>query len=209
MKTVVPVLALALAGFAFATPAAVAQPASEVYLDFDGDGRVDRAWIESVAGNPVPTTQVLSAQVGAERYRAYVPFASWSTDARPMRVVDLDGDGREEVVVAESVGANTTTSSVWGFNGRLRALTTADGGKLVLAEGGGLAARSLFGCETDGDGDRALVTVSTQLDWDANRYVGERVVHAVAGGVASEVSRTPVDAAPGDPVFDLDVESCR
>jgi hypothetical protein len=201
LQAFVPALALAAAG-----PTAVTVDVT-ARADLNGDGRTDRVAVREVVG--APDTQELVAVVGGHRFTARVPFHS-TVGMSPLRVVDLDDDVRDEVVVTESIGANTDLFTVWGLSGGvLRAVTTPDGNRLVLAEGGGISALSRYGCEVV-DGRRHLVTVQGELVWTSDPLVhdGERVTYAVRDGVATATSTTPVLAERDAPAYQVDPKSC-
>ncbi|TQM84011.1 hypothetical protein FHX81_6448 [Saccharothrix saharensis] len=76
--------------------------------------------------------------------------------------------------------------------GGLRAVTEADGTRLVLAE--------------VVDGRRHLVTVEAEPVWTSDPLVhdGERVTHVVRDGVATPTSTTPVLAERNAPAHQVD-----
>jgi hypothetical protein len=203
MKTGALLLALT-AVLAFAAPANAADQVG-VQADLNGDGRLDEVTATPVAGDP--EQQLLTATVRGVRLTAVTPLDS-HVGILPLRVVDLNGDGRDEVVVAESVGANTVSFNVWGLFSGLRPVTGSDGRALKLWEGGGISAHSGYGCE-QADGARQLVTVYARLsDSEQDVYTGERVTYSVDGGVAFETSRLPV-AGPWDaPGLQVDPLTC-
>ena len=171
--------------------------------DLNGDGRLDRVVLRPVAGNP--NVQELVARVGGKRLTATVPMNNYS-GVQPMRVADVNADGREEVVVAQSVGANTDSFGVWGLHGSaLSPVRTADGAQLVLWEGGGASAVLRYGCTDDHDG-RQLIQTSGEAFGDWTAFDGERIVYTVDSGVATEVSRVPV-RGPRD-AFEVDSAAC-
>ncbi|GAB1515742.1 hypothetical protein [Actinophytocola sp. KF-1] len=178
-----------------------------VYADLNGDGRMDRVTLRTVDGNM--DEQVLTARVGGKRLTATVS-SSLIAGTQPMRVVDVDADGRDEVVVTEMVGANTDHYGVWGLHGTaLTPVKLADGTPLRLMEGGGLAAIVRYGCVDDHDG-RQLIQVSGQaVDLDYTRYEGEYVAYVVDGGVATEVARVPVSGPRDTPGFQADPALCH
>ncbi|MFJ6675479.1 hypothetical protein ACIQMJ_30610 [Actinosynnema sp. NPDC091369] len=208
LKAFVPALALvaAVPATAWAGPAAGTGDVTGG-ADLNGDGHVDRVAVRQVPD--VPTAQELVAVVRGVRFTARMPLHS-TIGAGPLRVVDLDGDGRNEVVVTGSFGANTELFTVWELrNGGLRAVTTPDGAPLALAEGGGVSALSRYGCEVV-DGQRRLVTVSGEVVWSSDPWVydGERVTHAVRDGVATATSTTPVLAERDAPAYRVDPAAC-
>jgi hypothetical protein len=175
--------------------------------DLDGDGRADRVTVGVVEG--VPDEQELVAVVRGTRFTARMPLYS-SIGVGRLRITDVDDDGRDEVVVTESFGANTVLFTVWGLHGTgLRAVTTPDGGRLVLAEGGGISALSGYGCEV-ADGARRLVVVQGELVWSSDPlvYQGKRVTYTVHDGVATATSTTPVLAGKDDPAYRVDPRAC-
>lgn len=86
-----------------------------------GDGRLDRVSVKPIAGNSYE--QSLVATVGRVAYATRVPVDP-SFGVQPLRVTDVNDDGRQEVVVTESVGANIFSFTVWGLFGGLRPTTT-------------------------------------------------------------------------------------
>ncbi len=172
--------------------------------DLNGDGRLDRVVLRPVDGNP--NVQELVAKVGGKRLTATVPMNNYS-GLQPMRVVDVDADGRDEVVVAQSVGANTDSFGVWGLHGgALSPIRLAGGAQLILWEGGGISAVLGYGC-TDHDG-RQLVQVRAVGIGDYTVYEGESIVYTVDGGVATEVARVPVSGPRDAPGFQVDPAAC-
>jgi hypothetical protein len=207
--------ALVLASALVATGASTAWAAGSTAVsgdvtrgaDLDGDGRVDRVAVRQVDG--VPDTQELVAVVRGVRFTARMPLHS-PFGVGALRVTDLADDGRDEVVVTESTGANTDISTVWGLGeAGLRAVTTPDGKPLELAEGGGVSAVSRFGCEVV-DGQRRLVVVRGEVVWTSDPlvYDGERVAYVVRDGIATPVSTTPVLAERNAPAYQVDPASC-
>lgn len=206
LKALVPALAI-LAAAPAAAGAAAATGDVTVRADLNGDGRSDRVVLREVGG--APDTQELVAVVRGHRLTARMPLHS-TVGVSPLRVVDLDDDGRDEVVVTESIGANTDLFTVWGLSGGgLRAVARPDGSRLVLAEGGGISALSRYGCEVV-DGRRHLVTVKGELVWTSDPlvYDGERVTHLVRDGVATPTSTTPVLAERNAPAYQVDPAAC-
>lgn len=185
MKKFVPALALFTAVFALAAPGTASAAPLIAYADLNGDGRPDRVSVSVAADNP--DQQSVIAMIGRSTYVGRTPFSSL-VGVRPLRVVDVNGDGRDEVLVTESVGANTLTYTVWGMNGGWGPVRLADGSPLYLAEGGGISAVSRYGCTTYG-WPYLLKVGATLIDWEHGMYHGEVIRYAVNNGVATEVDR--------------------
>jgi hypothetical protein len=173
--------------------------------DLNGDGRLDRVTLRPVDGNP--NVQELVARVGGKRLTATVPMNNYG-GVQPMRVVDVNADGRDEVVVTQSVGANTDSFGVWGLHGNaLSRVRLADGTQLILWQGGGASAVLRYGCTADHDG-RQLVQARGMGIGDYTVYEGEYVVYTVDGAVATEVARVPVSGPRDAPGFQADPAAC-
>jgi len=177
--------AAVFAGTASADPQAVA------YADLNGDHRIDRVTVQPSPDNP--HEQVLVGRVGPTTYQTRVLLDTTAEGVLPLRVVDLDRDGRQEVVVTETVGANTVWFSVWGLDNGWRPLRTPDGALMNLYEGGGISAISRYGC-TQVNGHRELVLLSTQIQdpWEDEIYAGTLNSYTVRNGVATPTSSTVV-----------------
>jgi hypothetical protein len=173
--------------------------------DLNGDGRLDRVVLQPVAGNE--SRQLLITRIGGKRLTATVPMNNHG-GVQPMRVVDVNADGRDEVVVTQSVGANTDSFGVWGLHGgALSPVRLVDGTQLILWQGGGASAMLRYGCTADHDG-RQLVQASGMGIGDYTVFEGERIVYTVDGGVATEVSREPVRGPRDTPGFQADPAAC-
>lgn len=212
VKTTVPLLASVATALALTAPADAASDPTvgrakpiDTRVDLDGDHRPDKVVLEVVPDNP--DEQQLVATVSGIRLTARIPLHSYP-GIRPLRVVDIDADGRDEIIVTESVGANTLGFTAWGLFGGLRPVTSPDGTPLPLWEGGGASAIARYGCEP-ADGGQRLVTVQAGvIDWENFVYQGERVTYAVHDGVAVEATRTPA-VGPRDAVpFLADPQTC-
>jgi hypothetical protein len=177
------------------------------YADLDGDGRSDRVTLRTVDGSL--DEQVLTARVGGKRLTATVP-SRLIAGAQPMQVVDVDADGRDEVIVTEVVGANTNHYGVWGLYGNaLAPVKLADGTQLRLMEGGGASAIVRYGCTDDHDGRQLIQTSGQAVNNDWTLFEGEYVVYVVDGGVANEVARVPVSGPRDTPGFQADPTLCH
>ncbi|MGB3440737.1 MAG: hypothetical protein WBA97_18475 [Actinophytocola sp.] len=203
MSIIASVLALAATGFGVTAPSAATRT---VYADLNGDGLRDYVTVRTVPGKP--DEQLLSARVGARQLTATVPLASPS-GVLPMRITDLDTNGRDEVVVTESLGANTLSFGVWGlYDGDLAPVTLVDGTPLRLWEGGGISAISRYGCGIDHDGRSLTQTGGVAVDVGFTIYEGERVTYVVDGSLATETWRSPVRGPRDDPAFQVNPADC-
>ncbi|MEV6873191.1 VCBS repeat-containing protein [Amycolatopsis sp. NPDC051128] len=198
-------------GFAGAAPALAASPDAPIHTaaDLNGDGTRD----DVVSWRAIRGDQVVSATVNGQRTSIHLP-----ADARfgvlPPRVADLNGDGRAELLVATSFGADASTYSVLHFDGRkLSQVVGADHRPFSVAEGGGAAAHLGYMCMAPG-GDRLFVTVVSSAD-DVTRpadeitYTGTRTTYTLRDGVLSVLEE---DAFAGRPTSDsitlVDAASC-
>ena len=212
-RTMRALAATAVAAALLAAPgvAAAQETADRVSADadVDGDGTQERATLEKAA----PGTQLLRVELpggalegevhGDEGLPLIVPF-----------VVDVDGDGRDELVLGTSLGANTTTFELWSVDdGRLHAVTAEDGTPWRLHEGGGATALAAYGC-VPGTPGRQLRTVQAALDDAASgdgtpRFDGALVTWAVTGGVAHPATTADLqDVTRDDPRTRLDPATC-
>jgi hypothetical protein len=206
MKRIAPVLALLTATLAFAAPANAAADTT-VQADLNGDGQLDRVAVSPVPGNP--SEQNLTVKIGRLAMKTRVPLSA-EGGVQPLRVVDVNNDGRDEILVTQSVGANTDTFSVWGMFDSLRAVVRDDGTRLHLWEGGAVSSVSRYGCEVAGDGNRQLVSVwGASKDVNSDYLKGERVTFTVlANGVATIRSRAWVEGFRDSAAFMTDPQAC-
>jgi hypothetical protein len=203
-----PILAFAMP--AAATPVAI-QPVFvpgqvSVKADLDGDGTLEKVISQPIAGNP--DEQLLITMVRSVRLSAKAPLATYLNRVE-LNVVDVNADGRDEVLVTESIGANTNSMSVWGlFGGGLRPVIKADGSVLKLWEGGGISAHSRFTCESVGN-SRRLVTISAELtDWQIGTFTGERVSYTVRDGLATQSGHVQIVGPRSSAPFQGDRIDC-
>ncbi|WP_143266136.1 MULTISPECIES: hypothetical protein [Amycolatopsis] len=198
------VLAAALASAVLASGAASAAPQPQrAAVDLDGDGTPDLATLTTTGDY----TQRLEFTVRGVTTAVDLPGAP-----APMRVTDIDGDGRQEVVVLETAGANTLWYGVWDYDGTgPRTLSTTDGEKLYLYEGGGVTTRLGYECADNSSGGRDLITLAALMDdnTSAMTYSGQRVLYEIHDGTAREVTTYTITSAPqDDPVLRTTPESC-
>ena len=103
---------------------AAADSSETSVVDLNGDGTPDTAQLSAIGDG---AQQSLKFTVDG-RVTEAVLTGDPSFGTQPMRVLDVNHDGRQEVLVTESIGANTTWFSVWdlGADGAPRELTTQD-----------------------------------------------------------------------------------
>jgi hypothetical protein len=156
-----------------APPAGVPLPAgappgiqclAAVSADLDGDGKPDRllVWESQPPDDIGGMTGDTPPQMGAVAYLDDGTFhlleeapSSWklpgsitAEELRPVQVVSLGDDRRQQVLVTAVVGANTAWQAVFivGEDRRLHALKATDGTTVVLTDGGGAGYSSGYGC---------------------------------------------------------------
>jgi hypothetical protein len=135
-----------------------------VSADLDGDGKPDRllVWESQPPDDIGGMTGDTPPQMGAVAYLDDGTFhlleetpSSWklpnpitAEELRPVQVVSLGDDRRQQVLVTAVVGANTDWQVVFivGKDRRLHALKATDGTTAVLTDGGGAGYSSGYGC---------------------------------------------------------------
>lgn len=173
--------------------------------DVDGDGSPNAVTLREVSAD----TQTLTFAFAEE-----VIDTSFEADARPPlqqpRVVDIDGDGRDEIMVAQSVGANTITFNIWKYEpgqGIVR-LTTSAGAPFEVYEGGGVASISGYSCNQV-PGGREFVTVNSHTSSTEPVFDGDRITYSVNLNAMTVEARAEIREAPvGDPLLATDPASC-
>ncbi|PWV80386.1 hypothetical protein SAMN05421630_109263 [Prauserella marina] len=182
--------------------------------DIDGDGEPDDVVLKEASANNQTLTFRLASGGSAE-----MTFeGDTSMPLQPPRPVDLNGDKQDEIVVAESVGANTLTLNVWAYDvtgTKIFPVTTTNGGRLRLFEGGGIAAVTGYGCLplNPGSSGRDLIGVKALIDdpaSDTATYTGTRTTyHVTPDGKARTVNRVNVTSVPrDDPALTTDPAAC-
>lgn len=202
------------AGVAFAadSPAAPAGPGDRetatTYADIDGDGRQNAVTVREVDDNLQTLTFAFADGVVDTSFEA-----DSSTPLQEPRRVDINGDGKDEVMVANAVGANTITFNIWTYEPGegIVPLTTSAGAPFELYEGGGVSAINGYSCTADHSGSQ-FVTVEAQLAGtpdDKAVFDGGRITYSVNNNAMTAEARTPIDKAPAkDPVLATDPDSC-
>ncbi|MBN6033623.1 VCBS repeat-containing protein [Amycolatopsis sp. 195334CR] len=184
---------------------------SGVTADFTGDGKADTA---ALAGTGDPARQQLVFNVVDGGTSSIVLPADPVAGPQDLRVTDINGDGRAEVLVTFSRGANTDFSTFveLGPDGP-RTLTGPDGTRFDVTEGGGIAARLGYECASNAEGGRDLITLgATRIDTGNGGelvYEGQRTRYAVENGALTEVDTYNfAGAGQDDPVLKTDPASC-
>jgi hypothetical protein len=185
------VLGCATVGVASATAESVTTQA-----DLDGDGTPDTLTLTQTGAE----TQELVATAGGTVARVTIPMDPFF-HTRPLRVTDINADGKAEVLVTEYIGANTFTYSSWDFDGaHLRELRKPDGQPFPLYEGGGIRASSGYTCEQSERG-RVFVVYNSETDdltADPVVYHGDRISYLVRDGVATPTTVITFTGAEAD-----------
>ncbi|MGK3208464.1 FG-GAP repeat domain-containing protein [Amycolatopsis pretoriensis] len=203
-------LAAAL-GLVGAAPALAAPAGEPIFTsaDLNGDGTRD-----TVISRPaINGKQVISATVNGKRTAIVLPADPWFGIVAP-RVADLDADGRAELLVATTLGANTAFFAVLDFDGRnLTQVVGADNKPFEVAEGGGIAAHVGYMCMAPG-GNRLFVTVVSSAD-DISApageitYTGTRTIYSLRAGALTVLEQDAITSRPlADPVTMVDAASC-
>ncbi|MCG8916025.1 VCBS repeat-containing protein [Actinokineospora sp. PR83] len=157
--------------------------------------------------------QVIWATVNGLRTSITLPADSSATFEAP-RVADLNGDGRAELVVTRSVGANTTYFTTLHFDGQnLSQVVGDDNQPVTFAEGGGLATHLGYRC-TAADEARTFDTIAAEADnlgapADQLTYSGTRTTHTLRDGALTTRDTVEFTGRPRtDPVLAVDPETC-
>jgi hypothetical protein len=211
MKAFAPLLGLFAAALAFAAPATAAASTPAVLsehvteADVNGDGQLDRVAVREIEGNQ--NLQFLVVTIGRVNYVARVPLSSaWGV--QPLRVTDMNRDGRQEVVVTESVGANTYGFSVWGvFTNGMHQVRESAQTPLRLWEGGGASAINLYGCNAV---NRELIVLAAEVvNGQPDLYAGTRSTYFLGpDGTAELESRTWATGFRDSAFFQLEPSTC-
>ena len=152
--------------------------------DVDGDGQPD---VVRVAGRTITVVlsgsgRLVSAPTGADG------------PATRAGAVDVDRDGRSEVVLLVGHGASTASYALFRFDGRILARVDRASGPLVLLAGGTVTHGDGFSCTTNG---RLVLRQATSNQGKVFHVVS--TVLRLAGARAVVVSRSGYDGRQDDP----------
>ncbi|QUF05678.1 hypothetical protein KCV87_06170 [Actinosynnema pretiosum subsp. pretiosum] len=177
------------------------------FADLDGDGNAERITVDLVKADD-PARQRISAVIGGVAVSA-LTTADGRVGVQPVQVVDLNDDGRQEVVAKELMGANTDHYTAWGYHyGTLSPVTNGDdytGAALRFHEGGGISALSYFGCEGEGAERKFKVASAVRAGFDGN-YDGTVTSYRVENGIAKVTEQRAVTGSRS--LFWMDARSC-
>jgi hypothetical protein len=202
----------AVLGLAAVTPALAAPSADPVttVADLDGDGELETVTAELTSD----TDQVISATVHGTFTSIHIGADNYAGVQAP-RVADLNGDGRAELLVAQSVGANTTFFTALHFDGRNLSQVVDENDKpLAVAEGGGVAAHLGYQCKPLEGGGRTFETVAAEADdisapVEQITYSGTRTVYTLRDGALTAQRTLPITRRPvSDPILSADAATC-
>src|ERR1041384_8211527 len=88
----------------FAVPANAASSSETVQADLDGDRHLDTVVTQVNPANPAE--QLLTATIRGRSHHATAPVDEYH-GVLPMRVADINDDGRDEIILTEFAGAST------------------------------------------------------------------------------------------------------
>ncbi|MBK1787691.1 hypothetical protein [Prauserella cavernicola] len=178
-----------------------------IAADVDGDGTLDRVTVRQLDDS----TQTLTFEVAGRTVEVTTEGEGFAPLEQPRRV-DVNSDGRDEVVLARAVGANTVTFDLWSYDpvrAKIFPVSTPDGARLDVFEGGGVNATSGYTCVDHPDtGARDFVTVNAYRT-EAGTFDGERTTYSVDGDLARQTDRVEFTAVDeDDPVLATEPSSC-
>ncbi|MBA2281690.1 MAG: hypothetical protein H0W25_10730 [Acidimicrobiia bacterium] len=124
------------------------------------------------------------------------PAEAGGPPARIASVVDLDGDGTDEVWVQASTGASVLIYDLYRVDGCLLLPVGLGGAPASFAVGGTVGTQVGAFCTDSG----AVVAVVATSD-DGERYVGERTDFRLQGGELVVEQRAPLELLASDPDF--------
>lgn len=191
-------IAAGLITLATAFPAA-ADASVTASADLNGDGTADSITLTAQAEG---TEQLLSVNVGGTTHELTLLLSTPDNAVLPVRVVDTNKDGKDEVLVSESVLDDTTTFDLvdLGADG-LRIVKTPDAQDLRFFQGGGAGARSGYTCKDDFFGNNREFTILFAIasNQDPNPdFIGTLASYKVADGVATPTNQIPIFGVKGD-----------
>jgi hypothetical protein len=202
-------LSLATVIPASAAPSTPAEPVTTV-ADLDGDGEIETVSAEQTGAHD----QVISATVNGTFTSIHIGADGYAGIEAP-RVTDLNGDGRAELIVVQSVGVNTMFSTALHFDGRNLSQVVDEADKpLSVAEGGGVAAHLGYQCTSLEGGGRTFETVAAEADdisapVEQITYSGTRTVYTLRDGALTAQNTIPFSARQAtDPVLATDATTC-
>lgn len=177
--------------------------APDMSADVDGDGTADPIYLRW-AGD---AGAVLGTCVGGEPTELPIPGM-----AEVLRTVDLDSDGRYEIL-AGGTSAGMVFEGVYTYLDRRGALHHSSGNTdpIVLRRGHTAAGGATWGCKVVGD-QRRIFQVDFTGSGDVLNYDSTMITFSGAGAIEQAGPEGSIDAGSGDPVAELDrhleLEAC-
>lgn len=194
--TVAIVLAMTTSA-AFAPASAAPRQDPSVQADVDGDGHPNTVTVREDS----PGKQMLTVDdVDGTDVQAAFPVQD-ATPLQQPRAVDIDGDGKAEVMVAHAVGANTVRFNIWKYDPDrgLVPMKTKQGEPFDFSEGSGVTALSGYSCVPNPPRAREFVTIDAELVSPPGRpaaYSGVRIDYAIDGDTLTPIFRKAIDDEP-------------
>ncbi|WP_156755102.1 FG-GAP repeat domain-containing protein [Actinokineospora pegani] len=178
--------------------------------DLNGDGVADTITLTAQAEG---TEQRLSVTAGGQTHELTMPLGTADGAVRPVRVTDVNADGKAEVLVVDSTSDQTTTLVMvdLGADG-LRVAATPEGQELRFFEGGGAVSRAGYTCqERIFRGREFTILFAVAQDDSANpSFIGTLASYKVANGVATPSGQIPIFGVKGDnPQLQVDPAACN
>lgn len=190
-------LAVATTGAGALVPAsATPQEGGRLQTDVDGDGKPNAVAVREIA----PTEHELSVRVGGSAVRTTLPTQGSVPLQRP-RAVEIDGDGKAELLVARGTDARTSTFNVWKYDPArgLVLMKGPDGTPFDVTEGSGLSELHGYSCAPNPPRPQELVTVHAQLTsrpGETTAYTGARINYLVDGDTLRPVFQKDITNDP-------------
>jgi hypothetical protein len=173
---------------ATSAPSALVPPAKAAPDDIDGDGRADYVRVDWKG-----TGAILFAELTRVGPRTVaVPVEPYLKDEHTEQtkslirgLVDLDANGRREVVVLVDHGASTETMTIVQLIGDRLTLAKRNGSAVRLTVFGSIPHTWLLGC-----GNGEITEASWSSDNFGETYRGDRIVSRLVGGQLVERQHT-------------------
>jgi hypothetical protein len=176
--------------------------------DLDGDGTPDTVTLTPQSEG---VEQKVTVTAGGQTAELTLSLSTPDGLPREPRFVDLNDDGKDEVLVTETVGdSNTTFVTVDLGAGGLRVMKTPEGQELRFFEGDTAVARSGYTCKQTLFGREFTILFAVAADESADpSFIGTLAGYRVSGGVATPTTQIPIFWVKGDnPQLTVDPSAC-